>query len=446
MVAVRDLAGAPGDRPGPVGVEHAELGVDVGRGRLEPRQRVDDARRHRLPADREVLDGPRRLRAPQRVGGHLDLAHRVVLGPEALGCDVAHAPIIHGWRQRARFRDASRFPGRLAVSVECAADLVVCRRAGARWKVRAPTRFLDVSPEERPWLTVEFSLRASGPSRPPSPERRSRWPPRRRTASSTSAVRPGRSRRTSRTSLPSRSTRMTRASSSPGPTTRSTRSRARPATRPRVPSPLASACPACTSRSPAVPAGPSRPTPASRLATASAPRRAPHTPVRSAPFRATPPWVSCPTVTRRVAFGPRPGSDGSFSWSNGSRLYYANLTSNVSADKESATFKGFEAIAVSRTDDVRAAAAGHASAWKDPVIISKQSSTTFSDKEQVWADNAAVEPVLRQRLRLLGLVPEQQPRQRPPDAAHRRPVDRRRCHVDDEAGRPGIEQRHQRAG
>ncbi|WP_157623232.1 sialidase family protein [Terrabacter sp. Root181] len=89
-----------------------------------------------------------------------------------------------------------------------------------------------------------------------------------------------------------------------------------------------------------------------------------------------------------VAFGPRPGSDGSFSWDNGSRLYYANLTSNVSADKESATFKGFEAIAVSRTDDVRAAAAGHASAWKDPVIISKQSSTTFSDKEQVWADNA----------------------------------------------------------
>ena len=89
-----------------------------------------------------------------------------------------------------------------------------------------------------------------------------------------------------------------------------------------------------------------------------------------------------------VAFGPRPASDGTFSWANGSRLYYANLTSNVSADKESATFKGFEAIAVSRTDDVRAAAAGDATAWKAPVIISKQSSTTFSDKEQVWADNA----------------------------------------------------------
>jgi hypothetical protein len=87
-----------------------------------------------------------------------------------------------------------------------------------------------------------------------------------------------------------------------------------------------------------------------------------------------------------VAFGPRPGSNGSFSWGNGSRLYYANLTSNFPA---SGSFKGFEAIAVSRTDNPRAAAAGDASAWKDPVLISKQSSTTFSDKEQVWADNAA---------------------------------------------------------
>ncbi|HET7802118.1 MAG TPA: sialidase family protein [Humibacillus xanthopallidus] len=87
-----------------------------------------------------------------------------------------------------------------------------------------------------------------------------------------------------------------------------------------------------------------------------------------------------------VAFGPRPGSNGSFSWGNGSRLYYANLTSNFPT---SPAFKGFEAIAVSTTDNARAAAAGDASAWRAPVLISKQSSTTFSDKEQVWADNAA---------------------------------------------------------
>jgi hypothetical protein len=89
-----------------------------------------------------------------------------------------------------------------------------------------------------------------------------------------------------------------------------------------------------------------------------------------------------------VAFGPRAGTDGQFSWANGSRLYYANLTSNTRAGHE-ATFKGFEAIAVSRTDDVTAAAAGNDAAWKSPVIISKQSSTTFSDKEQIWADNAS---------------------------------------------------------
>ena len=95
-----------------------------------------------------------------------------------------------------------------------------------------------------------------------------------------------------------------------------------------------------------------------------------------------------------VAFGPRRGSGG-FSWSNGSRLYYANLTSNTGATRSEQTFKGFEAIAVSRTDDPETAAGGGAAgkaAWMPPVVISRQSSTTFSDKEQIWADNAASSP------------------------------------------------------
>jgi hypothetical protein len=92
-----------------------------------------------------------------------------------------------------------------------------------------------------------------------------------------------------------------------------------------------------------------------------------------------------------VAFGPRPGPGG-FSWANGSRLYYANLTANVSAVRSEQAFRGFEAIAVSRTDDVSAAAASTKSAWLAPVVISRQSSTTFSDKEQIWADNAASSP------------------------------------------------------
>src|SRR5437870_547055 len=79
-----------------------------------------------------------------------------------------------------------------------------------------------------------------------------------------------------------------------------------------------------------------------------------------------------------LAFGPRPGFSGTFSWANGSRLYYANLVANFSSSKRDETFKGFEAVAVSRTDDVQVAATGNANAWLDPVIVTKQSSTTFS--------------------------------------------------------------------
>ena len=89
-----------------------------------------------------------------------------------------------------------------------------------------------------------------------------------------------------------------------------------------------------------------------------------------------------------LAFGPRPQAGGGFSFDNGSRLYYANLTSAVPG---TAPFKGAEAIAVSHTDNPRTAAAGGtagAAAWSDPVIASRQSGAQFSDKEQIWADNA----------------------------------------------------------
>jgi hypothetical protein len=90
-----------------------------------------------------------------------------------------------------------------------------------------------------------------------------------------------------------------------------------------------------------------------------------------------------------LAFGPKPAAGGGFSWANGSRLYYSNLSSNLGTTRSTDTFKGFEAVAVSRTDNVAAAMASDKNAWMAPVVVSHQSQTTFSDKSQIWADNAS---------------------------------------------------------
>lgn len=87
-----------------------------------------------------------------------------------------------------------------------------------------------------------------------------------------------------------------------------------------------------------------------------------------------------------LAFGPAPGSHGGFSWSNGDRLYYSNLTSNFPG---TGAFKGFEGIAVSRMDNPTSGSIAAETSWMPPVVLSRQSNTTFSDKSQIWADNAA---------------------------------------------------------
>jgi hypothetical protein len=94
-----------------------------------------------------------------------------------------------------------------------------------------------------------------------------------------------------------------------------------------------------------------------------------------------------------LAFGPAPGAHG-FSWDNGSRLYYGNLSANFASRRKDFAFKGVESIAVSYADDLESAAAGENSAWSQPVVVTQeaQSSSTFSDKPTLGADNAASSP------------------------------------------------------
>jgi len=90
-----------------------------------------------------------------------------------------------------------------------------------------------------------------------------------------------------------------------------------------------------------------------------------------------------------VAVGPRP-VNGTFSWENGSRVYYANLAVDFPGQE---TLGGYEAIALSRLDNPTPTSVQQKSSWMPPVIVSRRHpSPAYHDKDQIWADNAASSP------------------------------------------------------
>jgi len=94
-----------------------------------------------------------------------------------------------------------------------------------------------------------------------------------------------------------------------------------------------------------------------------------------------------------VAFGPVP-KNGTFSYANGTRLYYSNLATNLTDTKiMQGGINATEAITVSHIDNLTPAGVADQSNWSTPFFVPAHIATSAGlDKEQVWADNAASSP------------------------------------------------------
>ena len=181
----------------------------------------------------------------------------------------------------------------------------------------------------------------------------------------------------------------------------------------------------------------SRRTPAGAPGAASAPRPALRAWVRSAPCPTTSKQGSSPTATRRWHSDPGPGAGGTFSWANGSRLYYANLTSNFGAARKLETFRGFEAIAVSTTDDVRGRGRGQqlglAGAGDHLQAVARRRSRTRS-RSMPTTPRAARSSATSTCAGRRSAATEGA---RAPGTVDRRDIHRRRRQLDHSSGRPG---------
>jgi hypothetical protein len=94
-----------------------------------------------------------------------------------------------------------------------------------------------------------------------------------------------------------------------------------------------------------------------------------------------------------VAFGPV-RKNGTFSYANGTRLYYATLATNLTDTKiQRGGINATTAITVSHIDNLTRSRVADQSNWSKPYFVPAHIATSAGlDKEQVWADNAASSP------------------------------------------------------
>jgi hypothetical protein len=91
-----------------------------------------------------------------------------------------------------------------------------------------------------------------------------------------------------------------------------------------------------------------------------------------------------------VAFGPVL-KDGTFSYANGTRLYYVTLATNLTDTKiQQGGINANFAITVSHIDNLTPAGVADQSNWSKPFFVPAHiAASSGLDKEQVWADNSA---------------------------------------------------------
>ena len=77
VLAGEDFVADRDDQPVSLVASRAAVVIGIGRGLLQDRIGRDHLARHQVLADAEMLERALRLRAPELVGGHIDLAEAV---------------------------------------------------------------------------------------------------------------------------------------------------------------------------------------------------------------------------------------------------------------------------------------------------------------------------------------------------------------------------------